>query len=290
MAIKTKLIKHIDVVNEINLYGVDSIEFVGCENDGYSEDFYPVHCKEELGADCVRDGLTNIIVCLPQDITDKQIEKLTAKMHKFEKEVKAPKSKIYRIKGYEYEEDAYGFKTSKRKLTIFKNMLFVSYGTRWACNSAAHAVYTTHLRKFILEATKAYKPKEDIKHLKQAKWLIQKLKKHGISIFGCTQHEEYDVGMVSLLKNLDMTQGCLKPKLDDAELPPEPKRSDFEDEEDYYDALDDWDWECQDAEDDFYELFGDLDERIPDNHGYGKIEKLYVKDFVKKQKVQKKVK
>lgn len=286
MKIKIKIIKNLDyIINETDLYGVDEIEFVACCGNNYVDGWCPVHCKEELGADCVREQANAFIAILPGNITDSNILKILKKLNTFEKKVKSPLSKIYRVKGWQYNEY-----TDKSKMVICKHMLYVKYATRWHRNSAAHAVYTTHFRKYLLDVCKFYESNKDEKQLKEAKWIIDKLKKHGISIFGNIQHEGYDVGMVSLMKNLEIGKGCLRPDLDDIEKPPQPERSDFKIEDDYYMALLDWEQDIEDTEDDYYDLYGDLDERIPEHHGYGKIEKLYTKDFVKKQKVQRIIK
>jgi hypothetical protein len=289
MAIPVKIVHDLDsALESVGMYGSNEIEFLVVDGTNLI-DSYTTHCKEELGADCVRDAVNTFLVVLPDPISDSGVKKILDKIHAFEKSVKAPLTKIARVKGYgPIDYDNYD-RELEPKIEIQQNILYITHGRRWSRNSAAHAVYSTHLRKYIVEVTGHKGAQDDDKHIKQAKWLIDMLKIHGVTLFKNIQHEGYDVGMISLMKNLEVSSGCLHPVFDNKDIPPQPSLSKFGgDMNAYYKAYDDWYDEYGHMEDDFYEVYGDLDERIPDNHGYGKIEKLYVKDFVKSKKKVKK--
>lgn len=290
MAFPIKIVHDLeDALESIGMYGSNEIEFLVVDGPDLT-DSYTTHCKEELGADCVRDAVNTFLVVLPDPISDGNIKKILDKIHKFEKSVKAPLTKIARVKAYgppNYDDNQiYNDEMNDEltpKMEIQQNVFYITHGRRWSCNSAAHAVYSTHLRKYIVQVTGHHAAQNDDKHIKQAKWLIDMLKTHGVTLFKNIQHEGYDVGMISLMKNLEVGSGCLHPEFNSKDVPPKPTESQFGGNlNKYYDALDDWNDLYGHAEDDFYEIYGDMDDRIPDKHGYGKIEKLYVKDFVKK--------
>ena len=100
------------------------------------------------------------------------------------------------------------------------------------------------------------------------------VEKHGLRIFGTKQHAEYDVGIVSLAHRLGDGFGK-KSGMSSSGAPRQPVREDYEDEYEYMDAMEIWEDEMYDYEEDGFGGYGDLDKPIHRDHAYAKLCRIF---------------